>query len=89
MRWTPLASRPKGQAVRTRHRLRVGQPPSSVAFLDQTALYGLVNRLPDQASRDMPPAFKLIIGHEQIAVLRARVTHVLDLQRVDETATVD
>ena len=86
---SPLASRPKRQSERVRHRLRIGQPPSAAPFLDETAFYRLIDCLSDQASRDMPPAFKLIVGHEQIAVLRARVVHVLDLQRIDEAATVD
>jgi hypothetical protein len=58
-------------------------------FLDQPALYCLVDRLPDQASRDMPRPYKLVIGHDQIAVLRAGVTHVLELKCTDEPATVD
>jgi hypothetical protein len=49
----------------------------------------LVDRLPDQAPWDMPPPLKLIIGHEQIAVLGTGVTHVLDFERTDEATAVD
>ena len=89
MRRTPFASRPKRQSEGVRPRLRIRQPPSAASLLDQTAFYRLVDRLPDEASRDVPPAFELVIGHEQIAVLRARVAHVLDFQRVYESATVN